>query len=242
MRRRPGRDGARWLLLVALAAAGCGGKGVKPLDPKDMTLSPETRGWVADAEDGVIAARARRDWNRLNLKQMEAWRDRMDEQVRWKKVGGVDLSAAGRAFMAARIELARRQLDHAEAALRFAKAKYKLINAERAVLHDLARYNLDPLQRRAQAEADAVKKTREAEWGQREAVQAATSNFWKSYGAYVAAGGNTISFWIGQARPIDVQAEAEKAKQKAEKKKQEKEAKKKDEVPAAAGPTPDWMK
>ena len=63
-----------FVLLVALATPACGKK-FKPLDPKDMTLSAETRGWVADAEDGVIAARARRDWARLNLKQIEAWRE-----------------------------------------------------------------------------------------------------------------------------------------------------------------------
>ncbi len=240
--RRSPRVERALLMAAALAvASGCGGQHVKPLDPKDMTLSPETRGWVADAEDGVIAARARRDWNKLNLKQMEEWRDRMEKTVRWKTVGGVDLSAAGRAFMAARIELARRQLVHAEAALKFAKAKYVLINAERAVLHDLARYNLDPLQRKAQAAADAVKKTREAVWGQREAVQNATSKFWKSYGAYLAAGGNTISFWIGSEKPVDMKAMEAKAKQKAEAKKKAEEEKKKEEVPAS-GPVPDWMK
>jgi hypothetical protein len=227
-------------LALALVVLGCGGKGVKPLDPKDMTLTAETRGWVADAEDGVIAARARRDWNRVNLKLMRAWRDRMDKTVRWKKLGGVDLSAAGRSFMGARIKLAQLQLEHAEAALKFAKANYKLINAERAVLHDLARYDLNPLQRKTQAAAAHVKKTREAVWGQREAVQKATSSFWKNYGAYLNAGGNTISFWIGKAEPVDIKGMAEKAKKKADVKKKADEEKKKDAVPT--GPTPDWMK
>ncbi len=227
--------------LLAFAAPACGGGSFKPLNPKDMSLPAETRQWVADAEDGVIAARARRDWAQVNLRSMLEWRDRFQHQTRWGKKGGARLRKAASEFMAERVELAERQLAHAEAALAFAKSKYRMINAERAVLHDLARYDLKPMQRRAQKDGEKVRKTRDAVWEQRQAVQRATSNWWKSYGAYVASGGNTISFWIGKARPIDMAAaekkarakKAEKAKEKAEKEKEKK---------AEEGPTPDWAK
>lgn len=228
-------------VILAFASPACGGGKFKRLDPKDMSLPAETRQWVADAEDGVIAARARRDWARVNLQSMMEWRDRFQHQARWGKRGGAGLRKAAAEFMAERVELAERQLAHAEAALAFAGAKYRLINAERAVLHDLARYDLKPLQRRAEKEGEKVRKTRDAVWEQRQAVSAATSKWWKSYGAYVASGGNTISFWIGKAKPIDIAAaekkarakKAEKAKEKAEKEKEKK---------AEEGPTPDWAK
>jgi hypothetical protein len=228
-------------IVLAFTTGACWwGKKFKPLNPKDMSLSAETRQWVADAEDGVIAAKARRDWARVNLEDMKEWRDRMHSQTRWSKGGGALRKAAG-GFMASRVKLAKLQLSHAEAALSFAKAKYKLINAERSVLHDLARYDLKPLQRRAQKYAAKMRKTRDAVWEQRQAVQRATSKFWKAYGSYSSGGGNTISFWIGRQKPINMAAEAKKARKKAAEKKKKKEAKEK-EKKEEEGPTPDWAK
>lgn len=226
---------------LGLSAPACGRGKFKPLDPKDMSLSAETRQWVADAEDGVIAARARRDWARVNLRSMLEWRDRFQEQARWGKKGGADLRSAASEFMSERVELAERQLAHAEAALAFARSKYRLINAERAVLHDLARYDLPPMQRRAEKDSEKVRKTRDAVWEQRQSVQRATTKWWRSYGAYIASGGNTISFWIGTAKPIDFAAEKKKAQSKKAEKAKEKAAEEK-EKKAEEGPTPDWAK
>jgi hypothetical protein len=48
------------MLAFGLAASACGG-GVKMLDTRDERLPLEARRWVADAEDGVLVARAFRD-------------------------------------------------------------------------------------------------------------------------------------------------------------------------------------
>ena len=45
------------MLAFGLAASACGG-GVKMLDTRDERLPLEARRWVADAEDGVLVARA----------------------------------------------------------------------------------------------------------------------------------------------------------------------------------------
>ena len=72
-------------------------------------------------------------------------------------------------------------------------------------------------------------------------MQRATAKWWKSYGAYVASGGNTISFWIGKLEPIDVAAAKKKAQAKEAEKKKAKAAKEA-EKKAEEGPTPDWAK
>ena len=72
----PQRNRPALSLLMFLVTA-CGGQTVEPLSPRDLTLSHETRRWIADAEDGVIVARARRDASRAGLAMADRRRDEM---------------------------------------------------------------------------------------------------------------------------------------------------------------------
>jgi FAD/FMN-containing dehydrogenase len=181
-----------WVALLLLG--GCGAS-VEALDPRDLTLPPETRRFVADAEDGLIVARSRRDAAALELSEVEAWRDRLLGDVEWSQAGGVDMDEQLETLMGARVELARLELAHIDALVELAEAKYDLANAERAVLHDLATYDLDPLRARVAEVRELVEKARDATRGQRQRVEEKTTEFWRAYARYVEAGGDTRSYW-----------------------------------------------
>jgi len=185
--------------LVALAAAGCGG-GVQALDPKDTALPEETRQWIADAEDGVIAAQARVDSAREALREVESWADTA-RSVEWES------DAPKRALdklAEARVELARRDVAYAESVHELAIRKYELANAERAVLHDLATYELEPIRAATDQARDDAGKRREEYNKQRDTVQEATDAWWQAYASYVEGGGQTISWWTAGAEAFTV--------------------------------------
>jgi hypothetical protein len=192
------------LVLVSLSALyACGGQSVEPLDPRDHSLPRETRRWVADAEDGVIVARARRDAAAEDLEEVIAWEERVLDRADLGSAGGANMGDRLEGLMEARVELARLELEEREAAVDLAEAKYRLANAERAMLHDLAQYDLDPLRQATEDTRGVVREAREASRAQRQRVEAVTTEFWTSYSAYVAAGGDTRSFWIGEASRLE---------------------------------------
>jgi len=190
----------RWMILgAALGAAGCGG-GVQALDPKDTALPEETRQWIADAEDGVIAARARLSSARAELALVEAWADTA-RSVEWEQEAP---KRALEQLAEARVELARRDVTYAESVLELSLRKYELANAERAVLHDLATYELEPLRLRTDAARDAAGKAREEYNKQRDTVQEATDAWWTAYASYVQGGGDTMAWWTAGAEAFTV--------------------------------------
>jgi len=188
---------ARVLLISGCAlglVVGCGAS-VEPLDPRDLTLPPETRRFVADAEDGMIVARARRDAAREDLREVEEWRSRLLDEVEWGSAGGVNMDDMLETLMDARVELARRALIHVEAVVELAEAKYDLANAERAVLHDLASYDLEPIRQRVDDLRRDVATARDRSLSQRQRVEAQTTRFWTAFSRYAEAGGDTRSYW-----------------------------------------------
>lgn len=186
---------------VALAAAlalGCGG-GIRPLDPKDTALPEETRQWIADAEDGVIAARARVEAARAGLDEMEDWADVMAEV----RLDG-ETEAALDELSEARVELARRDVEYAERVLALAERKYDLANAERAVLHDLATYELEPIRDAADDAREEAGAARARYNEQRDLLQEVTSAWWQAYDAYLRGGGDTTAYWVAGAESFEV--------------------------------------
>ncbi len=190
----------RACLWVLLGVLGCGGQTVEPLDPRDVTMPPETRQWIANAEDGVIAARARLETARRNLGEVQAWRDRIDNEVSLRGNAQSTLDAV----MEARVEVASAEVDEAEAGLELSEAKYELANAERAMLHDLAQYDLEPIRERAVSAERQLLETRRDLRRKREALDRATTTWWTSFGSYVASGGSTATYWIGDAEQVRV--------------------------------------
>ena len=183
--------------LVLVLSGACGGSQVDLLDPRDASLPVETRQWLAATEDGVVAARARRDGAAAELDRLDGWAERMEEEV---SMGGPD--DALEVLVETRRDLADAELELAELDVEFAEAKRDLAHAERAVHHDLAVYELEPLRRRVELRREAVSEARGEVVGLRSALRDATTEFWAAYASHAEGGGDTRAFWIGDAEPI----------------------------------------
>ncbi|MDD9939650.1 MAG: hypothetical protein OXU20_01180 [Myxococcales bacterium] len=179
---------------VCLALMACGGQTVEPLDPRDATLPSETRQWIADAEDGVIVARARLQLMRERLTSERTTEERLAD-VRWAGGGAGPMSSASEQLSEARVALAEAGVAQAELSVELAKAKYKLANAERAMLHDLERYELQPLRAEAEAVRVKLRATGDLVAKQQRAVDDAERRFWQAYAGYVRGGGKTSPYW-----------------------------------------------
>ena len=139
-------------------------------------------------------ARAQRNAMARQLAELEQWRERMFD-VQWSGGKAAAVASGMKALANARTEVAEAKLVRAEEFVKFSVAKYRLANAERAMLHDLAVYDLKALR---EAAADAKKAMGKAgdETERRHAeLDTATEKFWAAYAAHTAAGGQTISFW-----------------------------------------------
>lgn len=183
--------------------ASCGGQTIEPLDARDATLPEETRRWIAAVEDGVVVARARLEAAKDRLARVEQRRDQREEQMRFGGRGEALERALDR-LSEAQVELASLRVDHAAAVLDLARAKYRLANAERAILHDLARYDLEPLREELEEVRRRLREARQAVRIQSEAAEKATTEWWKAYAGFVAKKGDTRPFWTGIASPLRV--------------------------------------
>ncbi|MEM1413598.1 MAG: hypothetical protein AAGH15_01795 [Myxococcota bacterium] len=192
---------AKALACVTLVA--CGGQSVELLDPRDASLPIETRQWLAATEDGVVAARARRDGAAAELAQLKVWGERTEDEV-----SEPGLEDAVEVLVEARLELAEAELELAERDVAFAEAKMRLAHAERAVHHDLAVYDLEPLRARVEGLREDVSEARGEVVGLRSGLRDATSDFWATYRNHAEDGGDTRQFWIGDVEPIAIDPNA----------------------------------
>jgi hypothetical protein len=184
---------------------GCGGQTVEPLDVQDVSLPIESRRYLADAEDGVIVARARLASVTRKLEDLSTWQDRIDDEVEFSAGGPTDALSA---LAAARVRLGELDVAWADASLDLAEAKLTLATAEQAVLHDLAIYELDPLRIASQEARDRAQRAGGAVQEQQRTVDDLTNRFWAAYAEYAQRGGETRSMWIGSLEPIAVQGGA----------------------------------
>jgi hypothetical protein len=193
---------ARYVLAIYLCAPmACGGQQIEPLDPRDQSLPQETRRWIAAAEDGVVVARARRD-------AVQTQRNRSLRQQK-KTLDQVDFGSRGTRVIDALEERYERldaymavQLERAEGELALAQAKYELATAEQAILHDLARYDLEELKQKVEAARRRVGSSQDLLRKTRDALDRATSAFWQAYSQYLKEGGETLPFWIGKGSQV----------------------------------------
>ena len=197
--------------LTLIVTGGCFGQSVDPLSPSDTTLPMETRRWIAAAQDGVVVARARRDAALEKLRQMVLRQEYIDDEIDFGE-RGEDLNKTIRELAEARVVLAELGRKLAEAVLILAEAKYQLANAERAVLHDLAIYELEPIRNEVQKARDQLGKARKEQQDQREVVENLVTRWWQVYSAYVASNGDTRPFWIGSSTLLNVSKKAPQQK------------------------------
>lgn len=182
------------LLLVFVVA--CGGQVVKPLDPRDTTLPMESRRLLSDVEDGILVARAQLDGARRRLEQTRQTRDELLASERWGR--DVGLRKGLDQLFDARLSMGESHVDVAKWGLRYAEVKYQLVTAERAMLHDLGRYDLQPLR----AEVDGVRDRLDEAQGELQRMQdrlaATTRSFWQQYATLAGRSrAGTQPFWVG---------------------------------------------
>lgn len=181
--------------VLGVAVAACGG-GVKMLATHDQRLPVEARRWVADAEDGVLVARAFRDRaERRRDEVLARSRSLGSEADALASAGAADAALRLRQVADARAELARGDLRLAEAELAMAESRQAQINAETAVQYDLAVYELDPLKRQTEAALTETRHQRAQLDRQRAELEQLTSAWWESYSRFTAQSGRRDLLW-----------------------------------------------
>ncbi len=180
--------------VIATNAVGCGPTAVKPISLYDSVIPLDARRFVADSEDGVSVARARLSDATLNQRNVEKWASYVLDDLAWPP----DRNAASKLerLVEARVKMAEKELEFAETELELAEAKLDLVTAETAIRHDLAIYELEPLQDRTdQALADLGYLGKDIEGDQRKLEQI-TAEWWTAYSAFVKGGGESAPFYM----------------------------------------------
>ena len=88
------------------------------------------------------------------------------------------------------------EFARAKKELELAIQKRKLVNAETAMRHDLAVYDLDPLRRETERIRKEALALDDAIEEQRRKVEEVTTAWWKAFREYVAGGGSSSVLWI----------------------------------------------
>jgi len=176
---------------------------IEPLDPKDTTLSQDTRRWIAAAEDGVVVARARRDAAKERLERARAREERVLEEIDFGSKGAKVVDVMALRFERLNAYLGAR-LERAEAVLALAEAKYELATAEQAILHDLAQYDVEEIKQEVDQARQRLLEARAQLRKTREALDRTTATFWQVYSQYAKQGGDTMRFWIGKGPSLSI--------------------------------------
>ncbi|MBA2665278.1 MAG: hypothetical protein H0U74_23520 [Bradymonadaceae bacterium] len=192
--------GACGLALIALIFAGTlGCAGVKPIDLHDASVPIEGRRLVADAQDGIAIARAQQDNARVSLRASQKWRNDI-ASLKGVPGGATDVLAKLNELAAVRLRLSEIQLERANAELELAVAKYDLVTARVAVRNDLAVYDLEKLNLKAEAILNRAREIDRQTVGQLEHLDKVTRAWWTSYTGFVQGGGDARTFFAAFER------------------------------------------
>lgn len=184
-------------LAVACLTSACGPR-VARLTLDDPRLPLEARRWLADAEDEISIARASRDEATSALEEAREFRTYVNQTVLPNLPRSGAASTAEQRLermVQERIRVAELDLEAAEARIVLANAMLIRARAETAVRHDLAAYDLEPIVDATDAARREVDELAAELERQRIAVDEATTAWWESYGAYLAADGDSTVLW-----------------------------------------------
>lgn len=195
---------------IPLVATACS-SGVKPIGLHDSNVPLDARRFVADAQDAVSIARARRDDAATQLKATQTWRTELTNTEMWPK-GSEALLSKLEAFADARVTMSKLMFDRAELQLDLAKAKYELSTAETAMRNDIAVYDLEPLRGNADAIRRNIEKASVAVEEQRTRMDKLTVDWWDSYGKFTQSGKDTPVFYISPEILTSAKARDERLK------------------------------
>ncbi len=186
-----------WIAVMATLSLSCGPR-VARLGLNDSRLPVEARRWLADAEDEVSIARAERDEAQVRLDQAQDFRRYVDQDVssRWPRNAAAASAREKLGNMAReRIRLAELEFRGTDKRVSVARARLVETRADTAVRHDLASYNMEPLERAVTAARAQLSQTTEMVEAQRARVDEVTTAFWESYAAYLRSGGRNDVLW-----------------------------------------------
>ncbi len=173
-------------LLLAVMLAGCAG--VAPLGIHDTRLSRDARGLIADAEDALVVTRARR------ADALERLAEAQRQATRGSDLGG-EAAAARSAMDMHRVALGRAEVGLADAELALARARLTQTYAEAAMRHDLAVYELAPLEAETEQRRKLAQVARARHHELRLQLEEATTRWWTAYRAFVQGGGDASKPW-----------------------------------------------
>ena len=215
------------LILTLLIPIGCG-TSVKPIDLHDPNVPLDARRFVADAQDAVSIARARRDEAADRLEFAENWQDEVTTPELWPKGSDAILQKL-QTFTQARVDMSELEFEQAAAKLELAEAKYDLSTAQTAMRNDLAVYDLEPLKARTESIRGDIEELAGKIEDQRIKLDKLTLDWWKSYSKFADGGKEVRAFYVSPQLFAELKArDADLKAKRAEKKKEEKDAKDKD--------------
>jgi hypothetical protein len=187
---------ARYFATVLLLVVGVGcasSPPEQPIDIHDESVPVEARVIVADAQDSVAVAEARRDEARRAVERTLEWKK--DLLARDWPSGAGGLTDSLRKMASARVELARLSLERANRKVELARAKYHLVGAKTAVRHDLGVYELEPYRKQVRQRESALEKVDGRVASQRRETSRLTDEWWATYREHVQQGGESRALY-----------------------------------------------
>lgn len=202
------------LPLVVVTALGCG-QTVKSIDLSDENVPLDARRFVADAQDAVSIARARKDDAMRDLEFARAWRNDLLNAQMWPKGSKPTLDKL-QEFTAARVRMFELQYEIADRRLDLAEAKYTLSTAETAMRNDLAVYDLEPLRADTEVIRDDLERLAGQLEDQRITLDTVSQQWWRTYKEFMGSN-KSPAFYVSPELLADIKAtQAERKKMQAE--------------------------
>jgi hypothetical protein len=187
------------LILLASLGSGCGALNVDRLSLGDPRLPVDARRWVADAEDAVVVARARRNAAQAELDDAQRWQTKVMSMSGFKGAEGSTIQLKRDKMALARVDALTLGVDLTTAEFELSKARLKLIYAETAMRNDISVYNMPPLQTLVAQRLQTVIAFREQHRTAREQALREADAWWTAWKNYSAKKNDTRPFWtVGQ--------------------------------------------
>jgi hypothetical protein len=182
-------------LATVLIACG-GGPQTRPFALDDPRLPTDARRWIADAEDAVVVARARLATAEVDLESVRAWQRAMGSAPPLTGSSASTTTARRDGLALARIAHAKSMAAETSQFLTLARERLVLAYAETAMRHDIAVYDLLPLQTQVKVHQALYLEARTRSRAAQQTAVEATDAWWKAWRAYVAAKNDATPFWM----------------------------------------------
>jgi len=182
-------------LALLLTATACGGQTVRGLSIFDARLPPDSRRWVADADDQIIVARAWRDEMRASHEETRHWKNKTVEKMKWPE-RSAEARKALDALADQRLTISELERSKADTQFELALSKWKQVMAETAMRHDIAIYELVPIEdnvKSLRARVEDITKKLETEKLTLEKLEA---TWWNAFASFVKGGGKGEVLWV----------------------------------------------